>query len=242
MALYSGPHPTPPAPHSLCAHTHPGFKKAPARIAIGHLLHISLRQKRRAGELRRTCNGRGEQVKSDQMRSVCASAMLWKIGSLNSAGATDRHPVNDSSPLAEGASSYAERLQNVSAQRENRSSGFFFLDFDDGMLEDWRSLASQGRESQDGAVKALLVAAYSLIIVVSLFGNILVCHVVVKNKRTQSATSLFIMNLAVADIFITVLNTPFTLVRSPLTYLCVCACMCIFVKTPPPPGCNAVSV
>ncbi|XP_041642282.1 probable G-protein coupled receptor 83 [Cheilinus undulatus] len=84
------------------------------------------------------------------------------------------------------------------------------------MLEDWRSLASRklrGGESQERSVKALLVAAYSLIIVISLFGNTLVCHVVVKNKRTQSATSLFIMNLAVADIFITVLNTPFTLVR-----------------------------
>uniref|UniRef100_A0A672FKD7 G protein-coupled receptor 83 n=1 Tax=Salarias fasciatus TaxID=181472 RepID=A0A672FKD7_SALFA len=85
-----------------------------------------------------------------------------------------------------------------------------------GMLEDWRSLASRksgGGESQDSGVKALLVAAYSFIIVISLFGNTLVCHVVVKNKRTQSATSLFILNLAVADIFITVLNTPFTLVR-----------------------------
>uniref|UniRef100_A0A3Q3W0F8 G-protein coupled receptors family 1 profile domain-containing protein n=1 Tax=Mola mola TaxID=94237 RepID=A0A3Q3W0F8_MOLML len=86
----------------------------------------------------------------------------------------------------------------------------------EGMLEDWRSLArrkSRGGESQVGSVKTLLVAAYSLIIVLSLFGNALVCHVVVKNKRSQSATSLFIMNLAVADIFITVLNTPFTLVR-----------------------------
>ncbi|XP_076026509.1 G-protein coupled receptor 83 [Genypterus blacodes] len=84
------------------------------------------------------------------------------------------------------------------------------------MLADWRSLASRtrrGGESQDAGVKALLVAAYSLIIVTSLFGNTLVCHVVLKNKRTQSSTSLFIMNLAVADIFITVLNTPFTLVR-----------------------------
>nr|XP_020457655.1 probable G-protein coupled receptor 83 isoform X2 [Monopterus albus]XP_020457656.1 probable G-protein coupled receptor 83 isoform X2 [Monopterus albus] len=112
--------------------------------------------------------------------------------------------------------SYAERLMNVSGQLGNRTSGIFFLDFDEGMLEDWRSLASKKRrgvEWQDGSVKALLVAAYSLIIVISLFGNTLVCHVVVKNKRTQSATSLFIMNLAVADIFITVLNTPFTLVR-----------------------------
>lgn len=168
------------------------------------------------------------------MRSARVFAMLWVIGSLTSAGAADWPPVNDSSPQEEGASSL-ERLRRPAAQRDNRSSAFFFLDFDDGMLEDWRSLASQkrqGREAQDGGVKALLVAAYSLIIVVSLFGNVLVCHVVVKNKRSQSATSLFIVNLAVADIFITVLNTPFTLVRSPLMRWCVCARV-HFVKNHP---------
>lgn len=148
------------------------------------------------------------------MRSVCArlklSALLWIIGSLETVGATDWYPVNDSS------TSSAERLRNVSVQEDNRTSDVLLMDFDDGMLEDWRSLASQrrqGRESQDGGVKALLVAAYSLIIAVSPFGNLLVCHVVLKKKRSPSATSLLIMNLAVADIFITVLNTPFTLVR-----------------------------
>ncbi|XP_056892598.1 G-protein coupled receptor 83 isoform X2 [Takifugu flavidus] len=147
------------------------------------------------------------------MRSVCArlklSALLWITGSLEAAGATDWYPVNDSS------TSSAERLQNVSVHQDNRTSDVLLMDFDDRMLEHWRSLASQkrqGRESQDGGVKALLVAAYSLIIAVSLFGNVLVCHVVLKKKRSPSATSLFIMNLAVADIFITVLNTPFTLV------------------------------
>ncbi|KAM6940666.1 G-protein coupled receptor 83 [Xenentodon cancila] len=124
---------------------------------------------------------------------------------------------NDSSRLlGEETLPVSERLLNGSGQRGNRTSGVLLLDFDDGMLEDWRSLAnkkSSGRDSQVGGVKALLVAAYSLIIVVSLFGNTLVCHVLVKNKRTQSSTSLFILNLAVADIFITVLNTPFTLVR-----------------------------
>eukprot|EP00066_Takifugu_rubripes_P027805 XP_011617071.1 PREDICTED: probable G-protein coupled receptor 83 [Takifugu rubripes] len=148
------------------------------------------------------------------MRSVCArlklSALLWITGSLEAGGATDWYPVNDSS------TSSAERLQNVSVHQDNRTSDVLLMDFDDRMLEHWRSLASQkrqGRESQDGGVKALLVAAYSLIIAVSLFGNVLVCHVVLKKKRSPSATSLFIMNLAVADIFITVLNTPFTLVR-----------------------------
>ncbi|KAM9856994.1 G-protein coupled receptor 83-like [Aulostomus maculatus] len=125
-------------------------------------------------------------------------------------------PYRDAAGHRHNDTSLLEQLLNVSAQLDNRSSGFFLLDFDEGLLEDWRSLASKkrrGGESQDGCVKALLVASYSLIIVISLFGNTLVCHVVVKNKRAQSATSLFIMNLAVADIFITVLNTPFTLVR-----------------------------
>ncbi|XP_075947332.1 G-protein coupled receptor 83-like [Anarhichas minor] len=147
------------------------------------------------------------------MRAVCVwlCVVLW-MGSLAAAG----HRLNDSSLLGEGMFSYTAHLLNVSGQLGNRTSPLFLMDFDEGMLEDWRSLASKKRrdaESQDGGVKALLVAAYSLIIVISLFGNTLVCHVVVKNKRTLSATSLFIMNLAVADIFITVLNTPFTLVR-----------------------------
>lgn len=157
------------------------------------------------------------------MRAVCVwlSLVLWMGSSVSAAAAGAGQRLNDSSLLGEGIFSYKENLLNVSGQLDNRTSGFFLLDFDEGMLEDWRSLASKkrrGAESQQGSVKALLVAAYSLIIVVSLFGNTLVCHVVVKNKRTQSATSLFIMNLAVADIFITVLNTPFTLVRPPLTH------------------------
>ncbi|XP_066517522.1 G-protein coupled receptor 83 [Hoplias malabaricus] len=68
-------------------------------------------------------------------------------------------------------------------------------------------------DSQRPAVKALLAAAYSIIIIISLSGNTAVCHVVMKNKRMRSVTSIFIMNLAVADILITLLNTPFTLVR-----------------------------
>nr|XP_040043615.1 probable G-protein coupled receptor 83 [Gasterosteus aculeatus aculeatus] len=150
------------------------------------------------------------------MRAPCAwfCALLW-IGSAAAAVAAGRK-VNDSSLLGEETFPLTAHLRNGSGRAGNRTSGFLLLDFDEGMLEDWRSLASKkrrGGESQDGGVKALLVAAYSLIIVISLFGNTLVCHVVVKNKRNLSATSLFIMNLAVADIFITVLNTPFTLVR-----------------------------
>ncbi|KAM5180187.1 G-protein coupled receptor 83 [Mantella aurantiaca] len=83
-------------------------------------------------------------------------------------------------------------------------------------LAEWQNFVENrryGTESQNPMVKALLIVAYSFIIVFSLFGNVLVCHVVIKNKRMHSATSLFIVNLAVADILITLLNTPFTLAR-----------------------------
>ncbi len=73
--------------------------------------------------------------------------------------------------------------------------------------------ANYESKSHRPTIRALLVVAYSVIIIISLFGNVVVCHVVIKNKRMHSVTSLFIMNLAIADILITLLNTPFTLVR-----------------------------
>ncbi|XP_061454335.1 G-protein coupled receptor 83-like [Rhineura floridana] len=97
-----------------------------------------------------------------------------------------------------------------------RNRSFFFPEgegWDMEELGDFQSGARYEGESQSRTAKALLVVAYAAIICVSLFGNVVVCHVVVKNKRMHSATGLFIVNLAVADIMITLLNTPFTLVR-----------------------------
>lgn len=92
------------------------------------------------------------------------------------------------------------------------NQSFFHSDLDLEDLGDFDSGTKYEGESQSRTVQALLIIAYSVIICISLFGNTLVCHVVIKNKRMHSATSLFIINLAVADVMITVLNTPFTLV------------------------------
>ncbi|NXC13296.1 GPR83 protein, partial [Corythaeola cristata] len=70
----------------------------------------------------------------------------------------------------------------------------------DSRIVEWEKFAELAKyepESQKPTVKALLIVAYSVIIIMSLFGNMLVCHVVLKNKRMHSATSLFIVNLAV---------------------------------------------
>ncbi|XP_056136482.1 G-protein coupled receptor 83 [Lampris incognitus] len=146
------------------------------------------------------------------MRTAAHVWLFWTFWGLRVDGSAS-YGLNDSSLLGEIVKE-TERT-NVSTP-ENLSSSFYIVGFDEGRLADWYSLAGKkryGGESHTGTIKALLIAAYCLIIVVSLFGNTLVCHVVMKNKRMQSATSLFIVNLAVADILITVLNTPFTLVR-----------------------------
>ncbi|XP_067113706.1 G-protein coupled receptor 83 [Osmerus mordax] len=90
------------------------------------------------------------------------------------------------------------------------NSSFWNFSLDEGMYGNGTSYET---ESQHSTTKAILIFAYSVIITISLFGNIVVCHVVLKNKRMHSVTSLFIMNLAVADLMITLLNTPFTLTR-----------------------------
>uniref|UniRef100_A0A8D2BAZ0 G protein-coupled receptor 83 n=1 Tax=Sciurus vulgaris TaxID=55149 RepID=A0A8D2BAZ0_SCIVU len=104
--------------------------------------------------------------------------------------------------------------QNLEASPAVPNTSHFFS-WNNYTFSDWQNFVGRrryGAESQNPTVKALLIVAYSFIIIFSLFGNVLVCHVIFKNQRMHSATSLFIVNLAVADIMITLLNTPFTLV------------------------------
>ncbi|XP_062917505.1 G-protein coupled receptor 83-like [Mobula hypostoma] len=122
--------------------------------------------------------------------------------------------------------SYVTNSVRKNGEEVNGSDFFFalyglsnttsFFNWGNLTIEDWGIFNNHTKyeaESKNPTVKALLIVAYSVIIVISLFGNVLVCQVVIKNKRMHSATSLFIANLAVADIMITLLNTPFTLVR-----------------------------
>ncbi|XP_055765472.1 G-protein coupled receptor 83-like [Salvelinus fontinalis] len=148
------------------------------------------------------------------MRVACLWLSLTYLAtSLDGLGARE---YNNTTIFGGGLFVDAEGLLNVSDPYTPNRTNVFSLDLDEGTLADWRSMAVKncyGGESHDRTVKSLLVLAYSFIIVISLFGNTLVCHVVIQNKRMHSATSLFIINLAVADILITLLNMPFTLIR-----------------------------
>jgi G protein-coupled receptor 83 len=59
----------------------------------------------------------------------------------------------------------------------------------------------------------LLIASYSLIALVSLTGNLLVCKVIYTRKLSRTTTNVLIGNLAVADLLMTLVNIPFNIAR-----------------------------
>jgi neuropeptide F receptor len=59
-------------------------------------------------------------------------------------------------------------------------------------------------------VQALFCVIYTIIFVLGLLGNVLVCFVVIRNKAMQTVTNLFISNLALSDILLCIFAVPFT--------------------------------
>lgn len=60
------------------------------------------------------------------------------------------------------------------------------------------------------AVQAVFCMLYTVIFVLGIFGNVLVCYVVGRNKAMQTVTNFFITNLALSDILLCTLAVPFT--------------------------------
>jgi len=75
------------------------------------------------------------------------------------------------------------------------------------------------RADMDGALGSaafqwLVYLMYSAVFVVALVGNGLVCYVVMFSSQMHSVTNLFIMNMAVGDLLMTVFCVPFSFVAT----------------------------
>ena len=57
-----------------------------------------------------------------------------------------------------------------------------------------------------------------------------VCHVIYKNKRLHTVTNIFIANLSISDMVITILNIPFNIMRNILEHWPFGKVMCILVN------------
>jgi len=75
-------------------------------------------------------------------------------------------------------------------------------------------LIMEGEQGQPLYVTVVIVLMYTLIIIVSLGGNILVCYIILSRAAMRTVTNLFLLNLAISDIMKAVICNPFTFVAN----------------------------
>lgn len=63
----------------------------------------------------------------------------------------------------------------------------------------------------------MFIAAYTLIFLLCMVGNTLVCFIVLKNRHMRTVTNMFILNLAVSDLLVGIFCMPTTLVDNLIT-------------------------
>lgn len=76
----------------------------------------------------------------------------------------------------------------------------------------------------------ILIPLYCLIFVLSVVGNILVILTLVQNKRMRTVTNVFLLNLAISDLFIAILCMPFNTIPLILQNFVFGKFMCISVR------------
>lgn len=75
-----------------------------------------------------------------------------------------------------------------------------------------------------------MIVLYSIIFLLSVSGNILVILTLTKIKKMRTITNLFLLNLAVSDLLLSVLCMPFSLVAFLLKDFIFGEPMCILVR------------
>ncbi|XP_076120165.1 cholecystokinin receptor [Alosa pseudoharengus] len=83
------------------------------------------------------------------------------------------------------------------------------------------------REMDSEIVRVLL---YSIIFLVSVFGNLLIIVVLMVNKRMRTVTNSFLLSLAISDLMMAVFCMPFTLIPNLLEDFIFGAAMCKIVS------------
>ncbi|XP_046887528.1 cholecystokinin receptor-like [Hypomesus transpacificus] len=77
--------------------------------------------------------------------------------------------------------------------------------------------------------KEMRIFLYSLIFLLSVFGNLLIISVLVLNKRMRTVTNCFLLSLALSDLMMAVFCMPFTLIPNILEDFIFGAAMCKIV-------------
>lgn len=78
-------------------------------------------------------------------------------------------------------------------------------------------------------MNSLRILLYSIIFLLSVFGNLLIIVVLVVNKRMRTVTNSFLLSLAISDLMMAIFCMPFTLIPNLLEDFIFGAAMCKIV-------------
>ncbi|GFY78863.1 probable G-protein coupled receptor 83 [Trichonephila inaurata madagascariensis] len=79
------------------------------------------------------------------------------------------------------------------------------------IIENWLQKYSHKLSENAELVRAVVIFFYALIVLVSFFGNSIVCKIVFSKSSIKSATNVYIGNLSISDLMMTVINIPLQL-------------------------------
>ncbi|VDI24562.1 G protein-coupled receptor 83 [Mytilus galloprovincialis] len=100
---------------------------------------------------------------------------------------------------------------------QNLSAAHAFILHTANLTGNSSSNTNEHNESGDIIRNVLLVLAYGTLTFISLFGNSIVCYVIIRNKRMYTVTNFFIANMAMSDLLLTCFNVPFNIARNLMT-------------------------
>ncbi len=100
---------------------------------------------------------------------------------------------------------------NSNLSRITTESPFLSADL---LEQNWWNVFDQRYFRHSTEWTVILIVAYMLILVVGVIGNSMVILVVVLRPQMRTVTNMFIMNLAVADLFVIVFCAPATLLSN----------------------------
>ena len=93
----------------------------------------------------------------------------------------------------------------------NREVDNTVIPSNNNVVEEWSSNSTiESDITSNGLVQLIFDILYVHIFMLGVFGNVLVCFVVARNRQMQTVTNLFITNLALSDVLLCVLAIPFT--------------------------------
>ncbi|KAH9399561.1 neuropeptide Y receptor [Tyrophagus putrescentiae] len=101
-------------------------------------------------------------------------------------------------------------------------------------IEDFRAFLleanmSPSYRSARATRHSVIIAFYSAIVLVSLFGNLFVCYVITKRRRMRTRTNFLMANMAVSDLMIASITIPMTIARILLSEWPFGSLLCIVV-------------